>query len=205
MSGEDRRRAFELVPSLAYYKDELAIFERLLVKWQSKLNLVGPSTVENMWVRHFADSAQLIDAVPKGKRWADLGSGAGFPGMVVSFSMKDHRAGEMHLIESDKRKAAFLREVSRETGSPAIVHNARCEDVLTDIAPNIVASRAMADLNTLIGYAKPFVEKGGIGLFMKGRDIASELTKTSIPSNFTLSITQSRIDPESSVVRVESI
>lgn len=205
MKESDWQAALELVPSLAQLVDELKIYERLLVKWQTKLNLVGRSTVSDIWVRHFADAAQLIGQAPLSRRWADLGSGGGFPGMVIAIAMKHHRAGEMHLIESDKRKASFLREVSRETGSRAVIHNARCEEVLPQIAPEVLVSRAMASLADLIGYAEPFVENGAIALFMKGRDIASELTQISIPSNFSLSVSPSQVDADSSIVRIQAI
>ncbi|MFT4095482.1 MAG: 16S rRNA (guanine(527)-N(7))-methyltransferase RsmG [Rhodoblastus sp.] len=205
MNLADRQAALRLVPALATLVEELEIYERLLVKWQSKLNLIGRSTIDDIWVRHFGDAAQLTGLASLSRRWADLGSGAGFPGMVVAIAMKHHRAGEMHLIESDKRKASFLREVSRETGAMAIIHNARCEDVLTDIAPEVIVSRAMASLDSLVGYATPFVDNGAIALFMKGRDIASELTHTSIPSNFSLSVSRSQVDPDSSIVRIKAV
>ena len=121
---------------------------------------------------------------------------------MIALFQQTHAGGEMHLIESDKRKAAFLREVSREIGARAHIHNERCEDVLSEIQPEVVVSRAMTDIGRLIAYAQPFVEKGGVGLFPKGRDIVVELTRASIPSNFQIVLKQSRTDPEAAIVQV---
>jgi len=194
-----------MVPAIRAIVGELDVYERLLLKWQPKINLIGRATLTQVWARHFADSGQLSDLAPLERRWADLGSGAGFPGMVLALLQGNRSGCEMHLIESDARKAAFLREVSRETGAKAIIHNARCEDVLGDIQPEIICSRAMAHLHALLDYAKPFVDKGGMALFMKGRDVASELTEVSIPSNFSINLIPSRIDPASSIVQVKTV
>ena len=200
--SSDRDRALKLVPALRQIEEQLAIYEDLLRRWQMRMNLVGRSTLLEIWTRHFADSAQLLSDAPLSRRWADLGSGAGFPGLVLSL-LQDRNEGEMHLIESDTRKAAFLREVSRETGSRALVHNSRVEDVIADINPWIVTSRAMADIGILFQESRPFVEKGGAGLFLKGRDIAAELTRASIPSNFSIRLRPSKVDPASSVVLIQ--
>ena len=202
MSIADRQRALERRPELGRVAQQLEIYENLLLRWQSSINLVGRSTLDEVWTRHFLDSAQLADLAPLDRRWADLGSGAGFPGLVIALFQQTHAAGEMHLIESDKRKAAFLREVSREIGARAHIHNERCEDVLSEIQPEVVVSRAMTDIGRLIAYAQPFVEKGGVGLFPKGRDIVVELTRASIPSNFQIVLKQSRTDPEAAIVQV---
>lgn len=202
MNIADRQRALELAPELGRSRKELEIYEHLLLRWQPRINLVGRSTLEEIWTRHFLDSVQLAGFAGLDRRWADLGSGAGFPGLVIALLQQKRVVGEMHLIESDKRKAAFLREVSRETGAKAHIHNARCEDVLSEIQPEVVVSRAMTDIGQLIAYAQPFVEKGGVGLFPKGRDIVSELTKASIPSNFKIVLNQSRTDPEAAIVQV---
>ena len=202
MSIADRQRALERRPELGRVAQQLEIYENLLLRWQSSINLVGRSTLDEVWTRHFLDSAQLADLAPLDRRWADLGSGAGFPGLVIALFQQTHAAGEMHLIESDKRKAAFLREVSREIGASAHIHNERCDDVLSEIQPEVVVSRAMTDIGRLIAYAQPFVEKGGVGLFPKGRDIVVELTRASIPSNFQIVLKQSRTDPEAAIVQV---
>lgn len=200
-----RQSALSAVPALAEISDELDIYESLLQRWQARLNLVAKSTLVDAWVRHFADSAQLSFHGDTGARWADLGSGAGFPGMVIALLQTKRCAGEMHLIESDTRKAAFLREVSRETGASVVVHKARCEDVLAEIDPAVIASRAMASLGNLWTLSAPLVEKGALALFMKGRDVASELTAASIPSSYEVTLFPSKIDAASSIVRIQSV
>lgn len=204
MSSGDRERAIQLVPTLAGISGKLEVYAALLERWQSRINLVGRSTLPYLWTRHFADSAQLAEIMPLSGCWVDLGSGAGFPGLVLAL-LQDRSVSEMHLIESDARKAAFLREVSRETGSGAIVHNDRSENVLGRIQPRVITSRAMADMEILFGQARPFVEKGGVGLFLKGRDIGSELTRASIPSNFLVTLSTSKVDPDGSIVMVRSV
>ena len=123
----DRRRTLESFPELRAIEAELEIYERLLRKWQAKINLVGPSTLDQIWWRHFADSAQLLAYAPDARAWADLGSGGGFPGMVLALLLKPAGNAEVTLVESDSRKAAFLREVSRETFAPTVVLNQRME------------------------------------------------------------------------------
>lgn len=204
MNSTDRERALLLAPKLLEIENELAAYEKLLRKWQGRINLVSSSTLDSIWTRHFADSLQLADFGPEDRVWADLGSGAGFPGMVVALHQTKCSAGEMHLIESDTRKAAFLREVSRETGARVTIHNCRCEDLLPTIAPEVVTSRAMTNLADLIALCQPLVENGAIGLFLKGRDIGSELTVTPRNSNFSLELFPSKIDPAGSIVRLRA-
>ena len=199
-----RPSALQAVPVLAEIEEELAVYESLLVRWQARLNLVAKSTVADVWNRHFGDSGQLGEFAATSARWVDLGSGAGFPGLVIALLQSKRCAGEMHLIESDARKVAFLREVSRETGAGAVVHKARCEDILAEIDPSVIASRAMANLETLWTLSAPLVEKGALALFMKGRDVASELTAASIPSSYSVTLFPSKIDAASSIVRIQS-
>lgn len=201
----DQRMALQAEPELGDIAERLEVYERLLVRWGRTINLVGRSTQSAIWTRHFMDSAQLTTFAPLSGCWVDLGSGAGFPGLVIALLQRFHRVGEMHLIESDARKAAFLREVSRETGAGAYIHSARCEDVLPTLQPDVITSRAMADLGQLFDYAQPFVEKGAIGLFLKGRDVVAELTKLSIPSSLEIVLNPSKTDPRAAIVQVRAI
>ena len=205
MTDSDKERAIRLCSRLSGIREPLEIYERMLLKWQARINLVGPSTTGLVWTRHFADSAQLADYAPIAGVWVDLGSGAGFPGLVIALLQRAAGAGAMHLIESDTRKAAFLREVSRETGAGAIVHNARCEDVLDRLAPTVITSRAMAALPDLWKYCRSHVENGAVALFLKGRDVEVELTKTPISSNFRIGIEPSKIDPGGAILRIDAI
>lgn len=202
-SGREWSKAHVLdsFPRLNPIAAELDIYSELLIRWQAKLNLVGPSTLPLIWLRHFADSAQLVEVFEPDGVWADLGSGAGFPGMVIALLQKAG-GGETHLIEADIRKAAFLREVSRETGARAIVHAQRAEGVLPTIAPAVITSRAMTSIDGLFKLSRYHVENGAVGLFLKGRDVVSELTKASIPSNFEVSLTPSRVDVEGCLVQI---
>ncbi len=147
-----------------------------LLSWQRRINLIGPSTVDRVWQRHIADSLQLLPLIPSGTQSiADLGSGAGIPGLVIAIVT----GIPVHLYESNGKKAAFLREAIRHTGASATVHQARIETLRHDSArpqAGLVLARALAPLVQLLGYAAPFMESGAIGLFHKGQDIDAELT-----------------------------
>jgi 16S rRNA (guanine527-N7)-methyltransferase len=175
---------FEHIPQETL--ERLSIFEALLKKWQRVINLVGDSSLNEVWIRHFADSLQVSNAAPQARRWVDLGSGAGFPGMVTAIKYADDQRAAIHLIESDQRKCAFLREVSRETGAPAIIHCARIENVLPtlDMPIDAVSARALAPLDVLLGYSQRFIENGAVGVFSKGQQAEAELTDSSAAANY---------------------
>lgn len=189
--------------SLASIEAELAIYADLLRRWQRRINLIGPSTVSSMRARHFEDSSAVVQFAPLEARWADLGSGAGFPGMIVALLQKPHPGAVTHLIEADRRKAAFLREVSRETGARAEIHVARAEDVLDAIAPNIITSRAMAPLRSLIEICDRRIRCGAKCVFLKGQNIEDELTALTISSNFLLKVDRSPTNELGYVATVE--
>lgn len=157
----------------------LRIYADLLRKWQQVINLVSAKTLDDLWIRHFADSLQVSEAVPDARLWLDLGSGAGFPGLVTAIRYADEPGSKVHLIEADRRKCAFLREVSRETATPAIIHCGRIEDIAPSLADPIqaVSARALAPLATLVHYADRFIENGAIGVFSKGKQVEAELTE----------------------------
>ncbi len=147
----------------------LARHLKMLGRWQKRINLVGTATLADPWRRHVLDSAQLAPLVPAGARLADLGSGAGFPGLVLAIM----RGGPVDLIESDARKAAFLTEAVRATGAPAAVHNARAETLT--LKADVVAARACAPLDRLLGLALPLLAPGGVCLFLKGARAEEEI------------------------------
>jgi 16S rRNA (guanine527-N7)-methyltransferase len=118
----DRSRAFALTPVSRETSERLDRFVDLLLRWQRTSNLIAPSTVSRLWTRHIADSLQLIELAPQARIWIDLGSGAGFPGMVLAIALTGTPGAMVHLIESNTKKAAFLREAQRVTGAPARVH-----------------------------------------------------------------------------------
>jgi len=157
----------------------LSRFVDLLLERQQQMNLIASSTIPHVWTRHVADSLQLLPLAPQALHWADLGSGAGFPGMVIACALADTPGAHVHLIESIGKKAAFLRDAVRETGVPATVHHGRIEDVAPRLAGeiDIVTARALAPLNELLTIINPFLERGAQALLLKGQDIDAELTQ----------------------------
>lgn len=143
---------------------KLERYAALLTEWQPRINLVGPKTLPELWTRHMLDSAQLYPLLPAGtQRLVDLGSGAGFPGLVLAML----GVPDVHLIESDQRKCIFLNYVSRETKTPVTVHNARIESV-EPLGADVVTARALAPLAELIPYALPHLKPDGAAIFLKG-------------------------------------
>ncbi|MCX7899473.1 MAG: 16S rRNA (guanine(527)-N(7))-methyltransferase RsmG [Methylocystis sp.] len=201
----DRRLSLELAPELLSIENELLIYERLLARWQRSINLVSNRDAGHLWRRHFADSAQVLRMAPHAAAWLDLGSGGGFPGMVVALLLKSRAGAKVHLVESDQRKAAFLRAVSRETAAPTEIHVGRIEDVIPRLPPvDAVSARALAPLPKLIRLARPALDAGAIGVFLKGADWRKELTDANRPDNLVLSACESRTDKRASVVLVKA-
>lgn len=172
----------------------LSIYADLLRKWQRVINLVGGSTLDDLWIRHFADSLQVSDAAPQARQWLDLGSGAGFPGLVTAIRYADEPGAKVHLIESDQRKCAFMREVSRETGSCAAIHCGRIEIIAPTLDAPIeaVSARALAPLPILLRYAEKFIENGAVGVFSKGQQVEAELTDLTATRKYVISTIESR-------------
>jgi len=183
-------------------RETLARFQTyadLLIRWQKAINLVGRSTLPDLWLRHFADSAQLFELIPSTARvLVDLGSGAGFPGMVLALM----GVPEVHLIEADRRKATFLREVARATGTPIEIHAARIEAV-PPFAADVVTSRACAPLEKLLDLATPFRKSGTLGLFLKGKTVNRELTQANKVWDIKAAIRPSQTDPDGSILLVQ--
>lgn len=178
----------------------------LLVKWQKTINLVAPATLPELWSRHMGDSLQLINHVPeKARRWVDLGSGGGFPGLVVAAVLAEREGADMHLVESDTRKAAFLREAARVAELPVTVHAVRIEQVAGRLAPgtDVVSARALAPLPKLLELAEPFLAAGALGLFPKGRDAERELTDARKGWTLDLDLRPSASDPHGRILLVK--
>ena len=182
----------------------LDCYAALLVKWQKTLNLVGAKTLNDLWTRHFADSAQILSIVPIARRWADLGSGAGFPGLVIALLLGEAEGTGVDLIEVDQRKCAFLREVARETQAPVRILNERIQSAVAQLDVEVVTSRAVADLSTLVEWAGPLLKKGAIGVFPKGRNVDLELTAIAAVPNIKIDLAQSLTDRSSRIVLVRS-
>lgn len=203
ISGIEAAQSFQSLMNVSRETlERLQTLETMVLRWQKIKNLVAASTLPQLWTRHFADSAQLLTWAPGASRWADLGSGAGFPGLVIAICLAGRAGVEVHLIESDHRKCAFLREATRETGAPAIVHHTRAKDVVDDLpAIEIVTARALTSLPELLELSAPLLKKGAIGLFLKGQDVASELTKAAIFSMVDLEFLQSQTNPGARIIR----
>ena len=200
--AKDREQALALVSLSQTEQQRLTIYQDLLLRWQGMLNLVSASTLPHLWTRHFADSAQLRDLAPNALRWADLGSGGGFPGLVIAILLAGKADAQVHLIERDKRKAAFLQTVSRETGAPAVVHAAPIESVVPKLdGTEVITSRAVAPLAELIDWSMPVLQAGAIGLFLKGRTAEQEIAAAAGRS-LDLSTLASRTDPSGRIVSV---
>jgi len=181
----------------------LETFATLLGRWQQRINLVARESVADLWRRHFLDSAQLLPLIPAGSgRLIDLGSGAGFPGLVLSIL----GASDVHLIESDGRKAAFLREAARLSGASVTIHAGRIEEAtrLAETA-DVVTARALAPLDALLGHAAPLLRPGGCCLFLKGARAADELTLARKAWNMDVQQVPSRSHPAGVVLKLKAI
>jgi 16S rRNA (guanine527-N7)-methyltransferase len=179
----------------------------LLAKWQKTLNLISPATLPDLWERHIADSLQLVNHVPAtARRWVDLGSGGGFPGLVAAAVMAERAGARVVLVESDTRKAAFLREAARHAALPVEVAARRIEDVSATLAPgtDVVSARALAPLPKLLDLAAPFLAAGALGLFPKGRDAERELTEARKGWTLDIDLAPSLSDPDGRILVVRS-
>jgi 16S rRNA (guanine527-N7)-methyltransferase len=178
-----------------------------LRKWQPRINLVANSTMADAERRHITDSWQLKHAAPiTARRWLDIGSGGGFPGLVIAAGLAEHADGHVVLVESNAKKCAFLRETARIANLPVTVHHGRIEQVVPglDGSFDVVSARALAPLVDLLAYAEPILARGAIGLFPKGEDVDDEigtaLRAWQIDHDLIQSVTESR----SHIVRVRS-
>ena len=186
--------------------DRLALLESELRRWQAIKNLVGPATLDHIWDRHIVDSLQLLDLAPEARTWLDLGSGAGFPGLVLAIA--GHERGlKVHLVESNSRKCAFLRHIARLTGAQATIHEARLETIIPGFIgkADVVSARALASLTKLLEWTEPLLKAGTIGLFPKGRDADIELTEAAKRWKFKADVLPSQTDSEARIIRITSI
>ena len=202
---KDRAAAFRLVLVSRETAARLDEFAALLLRWQKAVQLVAPSTLPKLWTRHIADSLQIVELVPNAKRWIDLGSGGGFPGLVVAIALAEVPGAVVHLVESDTRKAAFLREAVRVTGAPAKVHHERVESAAERFAGDveIVTARALAPLARLLELAAPLLSGGARGVFLKGQDVDNELTQAAKSWNIAAETFPSRTDPRGRILIIE--
>jgi 16S rRNA (guanine527-N7)-methyltransferase len=175
----DKASAIALTPVSRETEARLDAYVDLLVQWQTKTNLVASSTLPNLWTRHISDSLQLLTLAPDAKIWVDLGSGGGFPGVVLACALAATPGAMVRLVERNAKKAAFLREALRITGAAGTVHLSDIGDSVDSLPGPVdcVTARAVAPLHQLVGFAERLVGKGAKALFLKGQDVEAELTE----------------------------
>ena len=198
----DRATALALVPVSRETEARLDCFVGVLTAWQSHTNLIAASTESTLWTRHIADSLQLIALVPNARSWADLGSGAGFPGLAIACALAGRSGVCVHLVESNQKKASFLREAVQATGAPAVVHAVRIDAFIksTPDRMDIVTARALAPLPKLLDITYPLLKRGAVGLFPKGQDVGTELTEAAKYWNIDAALVPSRTDPRGRII-----
>jgi 16S rRNA (guanine527-N7)-methyltransferase len=203
----DRAQALTLTPVSRETAARLDRFVDLLLRWQRTTQLIAASTVPKLWTRHVADSLQLVDLAPKARLWTDMGSGAGFPGLVIACALADQPGALVHLIESSNKKAAFLREAVAATGVPARVHAIRMEKFVEsgEGAVEVVTARAVSPLDLLVGECFPLLQAGAMGLFPKGQDVGAELTKATKSWKIAADLVPSRTDARARIVVVQAL
>jgi 16S rRNA (guanine527-N7)-methyltransferase len=200
--ARDREVALRLTPVSRETAERLDRFVEHFWKWQRVVQLVAPSTLEALWTRHIADSLQLLPDIAGAKEIVDVGSGGGFPGLVLSIA---EPAKKFHLVESDTRKASFLREAARISGSSAEVYAERVESVAKRIATgiHIVTARAFAPLPKLLDLTEDFLRAGAKGVFLKSQDIEAELTTAAKSWNLTYQLRPSLTDPRGRILVID--
>lgn len=182
---------------------DLTRFLELLTEWNANMNLVGPASLPDFWNRHAWDSAQLLRLAPDAVTWADLGAGAGFPGLVIAILRKHQPGFHMHLVESMAKRCRFLSAVVDELNLPATVHNERAENLALTV--DIVTARACAPLHRLLGYARPYLLAGAQGLFLKGQDVVSDMSEAARYWEYEADVVPSLSDERGRIVRVRRL
>lgn len=185
--------------------DRLVQFEATFRRWSARINLAAPSTLDALWDRHILDSAQLLSLAPAARRWIDVGSGGGFPGAVLAILLAQHSGSSVQLVESNRKKAAFLISVLQEVGVAAQVHARRieqCHDLLQ--TPEIVTARALAPLPRLLELTAPWLVRGARGLFHKGRDYRREVQESVNAWHFDLIEHTDKVDAAAVILDVRN-
>ncbi len=198
----DRARALDLTPVSRETLARLDRFTRLLLQWQKTTTLIGAATIPHLWTRHIADSLQLLALAPSARVWLDLGSGGGFPGLVIACALAGERGATVHLIESNAKKAAFLREAVRELDLRAVVHGERIEHFSLPMGAHVdvITARAVAPLSVLFGYVALLLKTGAQALLLKGQDVEAELTEAAKYWTIKADLIPSKTSPEGRIV-----
>ncbi len=183
---------------------DLEVYRTLLLEWNERMNLVGPSAIDAFWLRHAWDSAQLKSQAAGAKVWADIGSGAGFPGIVLAILMKSTPDVKVHLIESMAKRCRFLDTVVDRLELSAVVHNARAENLALK-GVEVVTARACAPLERLLEFSWPLLREGALGLFLKGKTVDAEMADAKNSWNFKASSIQSKSDSSGVILKIEGL
>ena len=184
--------------------DMLEQYRALLEDWSRRMNLVGPSAMAQFWRRHAYDSAQLLPVSKEARVWADVGAGAGFPGVVLAILLKGRDGARVHLIESMIKRCNFLRAVVDQLALPAVIHNTRAESTrLSGI--EVVTARACAPMDKLLGYAAPLMKTGARGLFLKGESAEAEIAAARLAWSFEAETIPSISDSSGRIVSVRRL
>ena len=182
---------------------DLQAFRERLTEANAVMNLVGPDSLPDFWNRHAWDSAQLLNFAPDALTWADLGAGAGFPGVVLTILLKGRPGAHVWLIDSLGKRCRFLQEIVDALDLPATVLNGRAE--AQSVTCDIVTARAVAPMDKLLGYAQPYFERGAQGLFLKGEKAESELIAARKSWHFEAELAPSQSDPRGRIVTIRSV
>lgn len=206
VNADDRAAALRIVKVSHETVGVLDQFVELFLRWQKAVQLVSPASLPKLWTRHIADSLQLTPLLGEAKTIADLGSGGGFPGLILAIAFREKSGVMVHLVESDSRKAAFLRETARALVLPAVVHAERIESAAKRIGPvDVLTARALAPLPKLFELAEPFLGERTTGIFLKGQDVDKELTEAAKSWNIHSKVVSSLTDPTGKILLVESL
>lgn len=200
----DRQKAKRLVPVSRETERRFDIYVDLLARWRQTTNLISESTFPAVWTRHIADSAQLLALAPDARRWVDMGSGAGFPGLVIAIQLIGDAGAVVHCIESDRKKCAFLRDVVRATGAPAVIHAARVEAIDQTALGTVdaVTARAFAPLPRTLELANLWLEQGAFGIFPRGRTADNQRETLPDPSRYSIERFPSVTDAAAVILRI---
>lgn len=186
--------------------EKLIAFEVVFRKWAQRINLVAPSTLDDAWERHILDSAQIVRLGGDASRWLDIGSGGGFPGLIIASMIIERPGAKIDLVESNRKKAGFLQAMVGELNLPAHVHAKRIEDVHKLIqAPEILSARALAPLPLLLELSAPWLEAGTTALFHKGRDYRQEIEDSAHQWRFDLVEHASLTDAQGVILEIRNL
>ncbi|QEE12991.1 16S rRNA (guanine(527)-N(7))-methyltransferase RsmG [Bartonella krasnovii] len=197
----------DIVPSVSRETmEKLMQFETLIMQWNKHINLISSSTIPLLWTRHILDSAQIYPLYSDLLHWCDLGSGGGFPAIVIALFMKEKKTGHIDLIESNGKKVSFLRTVIAEFDLPATVYHHRIEDVYKKIVkPEVITARGLASLDELLRLIFPLFTQKTIALLQKGRDYSTEIENASANWQFDLLKHKSKIDENSVILEISHL